>query len=566
MEHQKHHLTMGILRRNRYAGLALLAILVAAVTGCNSPQTAELDQPLPRPVSYTTLKQQNPSRLAQVTGSVESWKQELVGFQVEGRVHYVREAGTNVNGRIVNDTSQVLEAGTLMATLDNERYRLRVEEAQDRVAQLQAEAQVIRTDIERAIPSELKAAQAEHERARKEYQRQRALGKKQYVSQSVVDAARTRFRQAQARLEGLQAKKGEQEARLASIGAQVEEAKDAARLATVDLEDTKLYAPFNGQISKAHVRPGGHVERGQPVVSVQMMDPMKVEIAVSPEVDRQVHYNDVMKVYVRGAKEPLDGWVWHKDTVADATTRTFMVTLMVRNRQVDVNPPPELEVKQFVRTPTLWNLEAQGDDGRAPFFTNEETLHQDKEGYFVWKAQGLTIADLAGDFNPIFRVKKVRVTPSDRYLQFLEIFTYRELTDLGGLNPKTDLLAGALPDDVKDGDTVFLSRKQWQLRPGQLVRVDLHQGQMPEGFYVPSQSVVEDAAGHYVYVVQDEANGEQRATKVTVRLGPSFGAFQAIEPTTDGQLAAGMKLIVDGTHYVRDGEPINAFEEVEVTL
>ena len=77
---------------------------------------------------------------------------------------------------------------------------------------------------------------------------------------------------------------------------------------------------------------------------------------------------------------------------------------------------------------------------------------------------------------------------------------------------------------------------------------------------------MEDAAGHYVYVVQDEANGEQRATKVTVQLGASFGAFQAIEPTTDGQLAAGMKLIVDGTHYVRDGEPINAFEEVEVAL
>lgn len=364
----------------------------------------------------------------------------------------------------------------------------------------------------------------------------------------------------------MQAKKDEQEARLASIGAQVEEAKGAVKLAMADLEDTKLYAPFNGQISKTHVRPGGYVERGQPVVSVQMMDPMKVEIAVSPEVDRQVHYNDVMKVYVRGAEEPLDGWVWHKDPVADSTTRTFMVTLLVRNRQVDVNPPPELEVKQFVRTRNLWNLEAQSDDGKTPFFTNEETLHQDTEGFFVWKAEGLTIADLARDFTPVFRVKKVRVTPSDQYLQFLEIFTYRELTDLGGLNPKTDLLAGSLPNDVKDGDTVFLSRQQWQLRPGQLARVDLRQGQIPEGFYVPVQSVVEDATGHYVYVVQDEANGEQRATKVSVRLGPSFGPFQAIEATADGQLATGMKLIVDGTHYVQDGELINAFKNVEVTL
>lgn len=566
MERKQHNRTPGALRCTRYGYLALLAMLVAATAGCDAPQTAEPTRPLPRPVSYLTLKQSNPSRQNRVTGSVESWKKELVGFQVAGRVRFVREPGVNVKGRIVDEDNKVLEAGTLIATLGNERYKLRLGGAQARVSQMQAEARAIKTDIDKTIPSEMRQVQAEYERARKAYERQQRLGTKRYVSQSVVDTAEAKLKEAQARLDQLQARKREQEARLASTRAQSKEAGEAARRAAVDLGDIQLYAPFNGQLSKVHVIPGAYVERGQPVATVQMMDPVKVEIAVSPQTDRQINYNDVIKVYVDGVSQPLDGWVWLKDTVADATTRTFMVTLMVRNRQVDVHPPPELEVKQFVRTRTLWNLEAEGNNGRAPFFTNAETLHQDEEGYFVWQAAGLTIADLAGDFNPVFRVRKVRVIPSDRYLQFLEIFTYRELTDIGGLNPKTDLLAGALPDDVKDGDTVFLSRKQWLLRPGQLVRVDLHQGQMPDGFYVPAQSVVEDAAGHYVYAVKDEANGEQRATRVTVRLGASFGTLQAIEPTTAGQLAAGMKLIVDGTHYVRDGEPINAFEEVELTL
>ena len=103
-----------------------------------------------------------------------------------------------------------------------------------------------------------------------------------------------------------------------------------------------MHSPFDGQISRVHVIPGGYVERGQPVVTVQMMDPMKVQVAVSPDTDRQVNYNDLVKVYVDGENEPLNGWVWNKDAVADASTRTFMVTLLVRNREIEAGLPADL--------------------------------------------------------------------------------------------------------------------------------------------------------------------------------------------------------------------------------
>jgi hypothetical protein len=51
-----------------------------------------------------------------------------------------------------------------------------------------------------------------------------------------------------------------------------------------------------------------------------------------------------------------------------------------------------------------------------------------------------------------------------------------------------------------------------------------------------------------------------------VRIGDTIGTFQGIEPVTDGDLAEGMKLIVDGGHYLRDGESVNAFLEVEQVL
>jgi len=243
-----------------------------------------------------------------------------------------------------------------------------------------------------------------------------------------------------------------------------------------------------------------------------------------------------------------------------------MVTLLVRNRQVGVDLPPELKGKDIVRTRGLWNLEAEKDDGRAPFFANAAALHKDDEGDFVWKVEELKIDDLARAFDPVFRVRKVRVKLGSRQLRFMQVFSYRQLEDLGTLDPKTDLLAENLPDGVKDGDTVFLSRKRWLLRPGQIVKVDLQHGRLPEGFYVPAQSVIADGDGHHVYVVKEETSGEGTATRVDVRLGANIGAFQAIEPVNEGTFADGAKLIVDGVHYLHDGDPVNAFQEVEATL
>ena len=119
------------------------------------------------------------------------------------------------------------------------------------------------------------------------------------------------------------------------------------------MRDTELYSPFNGQVSKVHVIPGGYVERGRPVVTVQMMDPMKVEIAVSPETDRKINYNDVMKVHIDGHKEPIKGVVWLKDTVADAATRTFMVTLLIRNFRVETEVPAKTEKDLPLAFPVL---------------------------------------------------------------------------------------------------------------------------------------------------------------------------------------------------------------------
>ena len=544
--------------------LLTISVLVVAVSGCRPEDDREAASPSARPVAYVELQRTNPSLKSLVAGSVESWKKELVGFQVSGRVSFMREPGTNIDGRLLDENGAVMNAGTIMGSIETDRYEVRVKEAEARVASVLAEIEIVRTDIERVIPNQIREVQADQTRAKEEYDRQNTLLTRGSGTRKRVQDALADLEAADARLAQLRARKEENEARLVAIEARVREANEALRAAKLDLADTKLYSPFNGQISRVHVIPGGYVEKGQPVATVQMMDPMKIQVAVSPDVDRQVNFNDLVDVYVDGVDEPLQGWVWNKDTVADASTRTFMVTLLVRNRRTEVGAPSASAADSVARTQGLWNLEAENADGNAPFFVNEEALHHDEKGAFVWKADGLSIADLDRDYDPVFPVRKVRMTLGERRMRFLQVFTYRELADLGELDPQNDLLTDRLPQDVKDGDAIFLSRKRWQLRPGQLVRVDMQQERMPIGYYVPADAVIKTGDTHHVFLVNEQPNGEQLAKKVAVNIGPAFGTLQAISTEETGILEAGRRLITEGAHFLSDGDLINAAFEQEV--
>ncbi len=550
----------------RWHGFLCVCFASYALAGCLPEDSDQIPEPLARPVSYVTLKLSNPQLDNLVAGSVESWKKELLGFRVAGRVRYVAEDGVTVEGRVLDEDGEFITHGAVIARLDDERYTTQIREAEARIKSIQGELLAARTEFETSIPNELREVQAEHDRAKREMVRSDKLLQTGSGTQKRADEARAAFGRADALLGQVRSRSTQKQAEIVAIEARIIEAREVLRQAKIDLEDTELFSPYNGQVSKVHVIPGGYVERGQPVVTVQMMDPIKVQVAVSAETDRNVNYNDVIKVYVDGIEEPFIGWVWNKDAVADASTRTFMVTLLLRNRQDEVDLPADLADQGMHRTRNIWNLESEKLDGRPPYFLDDEALQQENGQYFVWKVEGLKIADLDSSFDPVFTVRKVNVRLGARRMGFLDSFRYQEIADLGGLDPEKDLVAGKLPPGVKDGDQVYLSRPRWLLRPGTLVRVDMQSGQTPVGLYVPAQAIVKDGENHYVFAVREQPNGEEQAAKVAVKVGASIGVFQGIEPVNDGDLAEGMKLIVDGAHYLRDGEAVNAFFEDERSL
>ena len=533
-----------MLRTILACGMPLLA-LVGCKDGVETPRDP------PRPVTYVTLGTMDPSATIRLTGTAESWKREEIGFEVSGRVMQIVEPGANIVGRTFDEAGNPLTEGTVLARVDDERYRIAEQQAQ-------ASADATRTQLEQVIPQQLKQAQTTLGLEQKELTRYQNIRAEDpgAASEQTIDRYTASVEAAMAEVAIVEALRATKAAELNAYLAQVDQAE-------LNIRDCRLTSPFTGQIARVHVIPGGYAFRGIPVVTVQMMDPIKVDIAVSPETDRRIDFNDIIHVYTPYG-EKLAGKVYLKDTFADPTTRTFLVTLLVRNKRINQGVPEDLRDESMPRCSNLWTLQRPEGQTSGSYYLEINAIHHDADGYYVWKAENLTIDQLSADFSPIVTVRRVRVTPGEGRVPLLQIYLFRELADWGQLDPQEDVIVGGVTGEVADGSQVILARERWALRPGEVVRVGLAGEETPAGFYVPARAIQSDGATHYV-MVANPSGDTHRASRVEVNVAESIGQIQRIEAAGEAQLQDGIRVIVEGAHYVAEGEVVRPVEEVSTT-
>ncbi len=546
------------MRYARQLGLAVVAVFASACGDEREPPKVP-----PRPVSWFRLAEVDPGTLARHTGSVESWKKELVGFEVGGRVKRVIEPGMDIVGRVVDADGKVRVEGTVIAELEDERFRIALQRAEANRKSAKAQADAVQAEIDNTLPQQLKEAQEDRDFKQREFRRYEDLAKKGVESASELDQARRNYLTAQATANQVQATFTEKRAQLSSLEAATLRATELVNQAKKDLRDCKLYSPFSGQASKVHVIPGGFVTMGQPVVTVQLMDPMKVQVAVSGQTDEQIRMNDRVRVYLTGAQEPLIGSVHLKATVADSATRTFTVTLLVRNKKVDVDPPPSAAAGGLA-VPYMSNPVTRVTGGDPPYYIEDSAIYGEKGARYVWAAEGFAQSDLYGTDAKAFTLRKVPVTLGEGVIPLVQMAMYLEVTSLGGLDPKSVLLAHGVPEGTTEGTKGYFARKVWVLRPGQLAHVDLRRGTLPAGLYVPMNAVLKEGETHSIFVAEDGSDGGEVARKVNITLEETYGEWRRITPAAGSDLAAGARIVLDGAHYLRDGAAINAFDEKEV--
>lgn len=209
------------------------------------------------------------------------WSERTDNAYVRGKVTIISpQVSGYVTHVAVQDFAEV-KAGQVLATIDDRMYRARVAQAQANVAaQIAALANSSQAQRSREVATEaqnagIANARAQLVKAQADMRRAKALVADGSISAREFDQTRAALLAAEAGVRQAQASRaiGTQDVRTVVVGragleASVEAARAQLRLAQIDLDNTIIRAPADGQLSEIGVRDGAYVTAGTQLLSI----------------------------------------------------------------------------------------------------------------------------------------------------------------------------------------------------------------------------------------------------------------------------------------------------------
>ncbi len=150
---------MGICRHS-----AVVFICLVVLGGCRSEKPPP--PPEPRPVTVITLEETEPAETLPLTGSVEPWRQEDLGFEIGGTIEFVTLEERDIEGRTFDEDGEPITEGVVIASLDKTRFKLAVDQAKAQLNAAKAQAKAVKTELQKVLPAEHKSAEAKLRQAR----------------------------------------------------------------------------------------------------------------------------------------------------------------------------------------------------------------------------------------------------------------------------------------------------------------------------------------------------------------------------------------------------------------
>ncbi|MFT5299546.1 MAG: multidrug efflux pump subunit AcrA (membrane-fusion protein) [Mariniblastus sp.] len=579
----------------------LLLGLTILFVGC-SPEE-EPRPPQPRPVNVAILTLSAPPKSDLVTASVAAWKTEEVIVEVAGQIEMIKEPNTmvktpfpeadlgdekaeddNTVPEIVERVAQVLDResdgepsqGTLIAVIDPERYKLKVEIADADVKRANQAVDLVDEEIDESIPAQIRSAEVEKRLAIIERDRSQTLFNQKAGAKADVNRDEARVDSSIAAIDqlksALQAKQLEKESKILQRLQSKQSLQDAYR----ELKNCMLFASLDGQISEIHVARGAVVTAGQSIATINLMNPIMVELEVSAKESRRLRHSQTLPISIEGIEAPQNGFLYLMDPVADSLTRTFTVTFLMLNKEIE-----DQLIDGVATTKRLWRLDVPFVPGAiaGKTYVNQEAILKDDEGDYLWRSNNVNVSDpLPADRLIDVSKMRVNVVPGEMLsFQGNWMFQEVEITDKS-FDPAKNLVAGPL--EVQDGEPdawngkhVAIGSRQWMLRPGDLVKIDFSNRNAQEGYFVPMNAILFEDGKKYLHLikVKDEDGNESepdQVERVEVEI-PNDEAEQKddkivtssrirIVPVDKSISLESRMYVTEGTHYLNDDEPVIA--------
>jgi len=292
------------------------------------------------PVQVTPVVSKPLTYSIKVTGDIMPLMQVDLIAKVSG---YLERIGVNIG--------DIVKQGQVIAQIDRTDYLHKVREIEAKVAQARAQLAELetgtRTEELRQAEEAVKQAQSRFENARLQHERVIELYKRQVISKKEADAADMEYTVAEAQLASSQ-----QQLKLLREGAR-QEVRDATQAKLREMEaileqerthlrDTKIVAPFQGEISRKYLDAGAIVSPTSPptpIVSLVHTATLKI-IANVLEKDVPL-LRAGMKAKVWAESYPgkvFEGRVEKINSALDLATRTLQAEVYIPNLDRSLKP------------------------------------------------------------------------------------------------------------------------------------------------------------------------------------------------------------------------------------
>ncbi|HEY6120817.1 MAG TPA: efflux RND transporter periplasmic adaptor subunit [Pyrinomonadaceae bacterium] len=303
--------------------ILFLILLALGLSGCKSDYPASARQN--RPADSKDARQVKTARVAETpfgetvtaNGTLAAYDQTTISVKVPGRLQAISV-----------DLGSVVRHGQLLAQIESEDYKLRVQQSEAALAQARARLGLSPEGTNDHVDPEqtatVRQARAVLDEAGFNRERAARLVAQGVIARAEYDSVDSVYKVAQGRYQDAIEEIRNRQALLSQRRSEV-------ALARQQLADTSVYSPLDGIVQEKRASVGEYLAAGTAVVNVVRIDPLRLRAEVPERASQTIRSGQNVRVTVEGDANVYIGQIKRLSPVIAEQNRMLLVEADVRN-------------------------------------------------------------------------------------------------------------------------------------------------------------------------------------------------------------------------------------------
>lgn len=338
--------------------LLTICLSIFILAGCNNSDADKSNTSAVNVTVHKVMKNDINSEVS-YTGEIKALEESDVAPKVSATIMELNY-----------DIGDYVEAGDVLAVLDDTDYRLSYNQALAAYNSAVSSLTQMKTQLETAISS----AQMEYNSALDNYNRQKVLFDAGAISKVTFESAETRLKNAELNLNSAKTNYNTTVgSNQASSQAAVDSAKATLDIASNSLNNTRIVSPISGYVANRNGNVGQIASAGSPMFSIKNSEVVNIEISVTESVIPYITTDTkaIINVETANAKN-IEGLVSAVNTVKSQQTGMYTVRIKVDNKDEKLKIGMMADV--VLHTQTSENA----------LIIPNDAIMQDDDGYYVY--------------------------------------------------------------------------------------------------------------------------------------------------------------------------------------